>query len=156
MSNKDTPEKTVIAQNRKARHEYAIEEVYEAGIMLKGSEVKSLRTGKVNISDAYADEKNGEIWLNGAYISEYKGANQFNHFPTRPRKLLMRKSEIQKMFGKLKVKGYTLVPMCLYFNKKNIAKIELGLGKGKKLYDKRQDQKDKDWQRNKERIMKEQ
>lgn len=154
MSKKDKPERKIIAQNRKARYEYFIEDSFEAGIVLKGSEVKSLRAGNANITDAYAHEDNGEVYLMGAYIAEYKGANQFNHVPKRPRKLLLHKNEIQKMFGKLKVKGYTLVPLSIYLNEKNMVKVEIGLAKGKKQYDKRATEKERDWQRNKDRIIK--
>lgn len=154
MSEKAKREKKIIAQNRKARHEFFIEDVVEAGIVLKGSELKSLRMGNANISDAFADEQAGEVFLRGAYIAEYKGANQFNHEPKRPRKLLLHKREVQKLFGKLKVKGYTLVPLCLYFNEKNLVKVEIGLAKGKKQHDKREALKEKDWQRQKARAAK--
>ena len=151
---KEPPVKKIIAQNRKARFEYFIEDTIEAGIMLKGSEVKSIRNGNINISDSYADEKKGEIWLMQAYIGEYKGANIWKHEPKRPRKLLMHRAEIRKLFGKLKVKGYTLVPLSLYFNAKNIVKVELGLARGKKQHDKRETIKERDWQRNKARALK--
>ncbi len=154
MSNEELPVKKIIAVNRKARFEYFIEESFEAGIMLKGSEIKSIRNGNVNIGDAYADEQRGEIYLLQAHIGEYKGANRWGHNPTRPRKLLMHKAEIRKLFGKLKVKGYTLVPLSLYFNEKNIAKVELGLAKGKKQHDKRATEKERDWQREKARTLK--
>lgn len=153
-NNKDQKEKKVIVTNRKARHEYFIEDVVEAGIMLKGSEVKSLRNGNVNISDSYADEKNGGVYLMQAHIGECKSANRWGHSPNRPRKLLLHKAEISKLFGKLKVKGYTMVPLSLYFNYKNIVKVELGLAKGKKQHDKRAAQKERDWQREKSRAMK--
>lgn len=146
--------KTIIAQNKKARHDFFIEESVEAGIMLLGSEVKALRAGKGNITESYAEEDNGEIFLVNSYIGEYKGANRFNHHPHRPRKLLLKQKEISKFFGKLKVKGYTLVPLILYFNTKNMVKIELGLAKGKKQHDKRATEKDRDWQRDKERLVK--
>src|SRR4051812_11130464 len=132
MADTPLPEKKIIAVNRKARHEYFIEDTVEAGIMLKGSEVKSLRAGNVNIADSYAEEKSGDVYLLQAHIGEFKGANRWGHTPTRPRKLLLHKAEIRKLFGKLKVKGYTLVPLSLYFNEKNIAKVELGLARGKK------------------------
>lgn len=150
----DAPYKHVIAQNRKARHDYFIEETFEAGISLKGSEVKSLRSGKANITDAHAGEDKGELLLYNAYIPEYTQANQFNHSTRRPRKLLLHKREINKLMGKVKIKGYTLVALSLYFNAKNICKVELGLVKGKKQHDKRQTEKDRDWDRNKARIMK--
>ncbi len=155
MGKQGEKERKVIAQNRKARHEYFIEDSFEAGIMLQGSEVKSVRAGNVNLIDAFAEQKGGEVFMMGAYIAEYKGANQFNHHPKRPRKLLLHKSEIQKLFGKLKIKGYTLVPLSIYINEKNIIKLELGIAKGKKQHDKRATQKERDWKRQKERILKE-
>lgn len=151
---KPPSEKRIIAQNRKARHEYFIEDSFEAGIVLQGSEVKSIRAGNVNLIDAFAENQNNEIYLMGMYIGEYKGANQFNHQPKRPRKLLLHKREIQKFFGKLKIKGYTLVPLSVYFNEKNLVKVEIGLAKGKKQHDKRASEKEKDWQRKKDRISK--
>lgn len=154
MSNETTPDKKIIAVNRKARYEYFIEDNIEAGIILKGSEVKSLRAGNVNIADAYADEQNGDVYLLQAHIGEFKGANRWGHAPTRPRKLLLHKVEIRKLFGKLKVKGYTLIPLSMYFNSKNIAKVELGLARGKKQHDKREAEKERDWQREKARTMK--
>ncbi len=122
--------------------------------MLKGSEVKSLRAGNANIADAYADEQKGDIYLLQAHIGEFKGANRWGHNPTRPRRLLLHKAEIRKLFGKLKVKGYTLVPLSLYFNQKNIVKVELGLARGKKQHDKREAEKERDWQREKSRALK--
>jgi SsrA-binding protein len=154
MSTQTTPEKKIIAVNRKARYEYFIEDSIEAGIMLKGSEVKSLRAGNANIADAYADEQKGDIYLLQAHIGEFKGANRWGHNPTRPRRLLLHKAEIRKLFGKLKVKGYTLVPLSLYFNQKNIVKVELGLARGKKQHDKREAEKERDWQREKSRALK--
>lgn len=154
MSDSSDIENKIIAKNRKARFNYSIEEVFEAGIVLKGSEVKSVRAGHVNITDAHAEEKNDEVWLHGLHIAEYNWANQFNHHPTRPRKLLLHKKEIAKLFGKLKVKGYTLVPLSLYFNKKNMIKVELGLAKGKKAHDKREATKERDWKRDQSRALK--
>lgn len=155
MPKDDTPlEKKIVAANRKARHEYFIEEVIEAGIVLMGSEIKSIRNGNVNIGDAYAEEKNGEIYLLQAHIGEYKGAARWGHTPLRPRKLLMHRDEIKRLFGKLKVKGYTIVPLSLYFNAKNTLKVELGVAKGKKQHDKRETEKQRDWQREKARVMK--
>lgn len=151
---KEAPEKKIITINRKARYEYFIEDVVEAGIMLKGSEVKSLRKGNVNIADSYADEKKGIVYLLQAHIGECSSANRWGHDPTRPRKLLLHKAEISKLFGKLKVKGYTMVPLSLYFNKKNIVKVELGIAKGKKQHDKRATEKERDWQREKARTLK--
>ena len=152
-ANSPTPSKTV-ALNRKARFEYTIEEVFEAGIVLTGTEVKSLRAGKANIADAYAGEKEGGIWLMNATINEYAGGNRFNHEPRRYRQLLLHKKQIRKLLGKLKVKGYTLVPLSLYFNARGIAKISLGLATGKKEYEKRASIKDREWQREKGRLTK--
>lgn len=144
----------VIAQNRKARFEYEILETIEAGIVLVGSEVKSLRLGKTNITEAFADERNGAIYLINLNIEEYKGANRFNHEPKRPRKLLLHKREQNKLLGAIQRKGVTLIPLQMYFNHKGIAKITLGIGKGKKLYDKRATEKERDWQRDKARGLK--
>jgi len=144
-----------IALNRKARFEYSVEEEVEAGIVLTGTEVKSLRANKVQIGDAYAGEKNGEIWLFNAYIAEFSGGNRFNHETHRPRKLLLHKKQIKKLLGRLKVKGVTLVPLSLYFNARGLAKIKLALATGKKEYEKRDNIKQRDWQRDKARIMRE-
>jgi SsrA-binding protein len=137
----------IIAQNRKAYFNYAIEEEVEAGMMLLGSEIKSIRAGKVNLSDAYAAEISGALFLINANITEYKGANRFNHEPKRARKLLLHKREAAKIIGKMNIKGYSLVPTKLYINDRNVAKISLGLAKGKKLHDKRESIKAKDEQR---------
>lgn len=147
--------KKIIAKNRRAGFEYSIEENFEAGIVLLGSEVKSARDGKVNISDAHATEADGEIVLYNCHIAEYAGANRFNHPTTRPRKLLLRKGEIKKIIGKIKLKGYTLVALSMYFNHKNIIKVALGLAKGKKLHDKRHTIKERDWQREQGRAIRE-
>ena len=136
-----------IANNRKARFNYTVEEEIEAGIMLLGSEVKSIRDGKINISDGYAAEQNGDILLLNVHISEYKGANKFNHAPLRPRKLLLHKKQIDKLLGKMHTKGFSLVPLSLYFNSKNIIKVNMGVCKGKKLYDKRASIKERDEKR---------
>lgn len=144
-----------IAFNRKARYEYTIEEEFEAGLVLTGTEVKSLRLGKANIGDAYAGPKDEAIWLINAHIAEYAGGNRFNHEPRRPRKLLLHKKQIKKLLGRLKVKGVTLVPLSLYFNSRGLAKVKLGLAMGKKTYEKRDAIKQRDWQRDKARIMKE-
>ena len=143
-----------LIDNRKARFEYFIEDEIEAGIMLQGTEVKSLRAGKANINDAYATEKNEEIWLINAYIAEYTGGNRFNHESKRPRKLLLHKRQIRKLIGKLAIQGYTLVPLKCYFNDKGMAKVLLGLAKGKKLHDKRETEKQRDWQREKAGLLK--
>jgi SsrA-binding protein len=142
-----------IANNRKARFEYAVEDELEAGIVLTGTEVKSLRKGKANIADAYAVEKDGEIWLLNAYIAEYDAGNRFNHEPLRHRKLLLHKKQIKKLLGRLKVRGVTIVPLSFYFNARGIAKIKLAVATGKKTYEKRETIKKRDWQRDKARIM---
>ena len=142
-----------IAINRKARFEFSIEEEFEAGIVLAGTEVKSLRANKVQIGDSYAGEKNGEIWLFNAYIAEYAGGNRFNHETNRPRKLLLHKKQIRKLLGRLKIKGVTLVPLSVYFNNRGLAKVKLALAMGKRQYEKRDTIKQRDWQRDKARIM---
>jgi SsrA-binding protein len=142
-----------VAENRRARHDYEILATFEAGIMLLGTEVKSCREGGVSIMEAHAAEKQGEIYLFNANIPIYKPANRFNHEPKRPRKLLLKKKEISKIIGSIKREGTTLVALSLYFNKRGIAKVQLALAKGKKLVDKRQDIKDREWQRRKERLV---
>jgi len=130
--------------NRKAHFNYTIEEEIEAGIMLLGSEVKSIREGKVNISEAYVSEANGELFLVNCNISEYKGANRFNHAPKRTRKLLLHKRQLEKIHGKMRIKGYSLMALKIFFNKKGFAKVLVGIGRGKKLYDKRESIKQRD------------
>ncbi|MFQ5534007.1 MAG: SsrA-binding protein SmpB [Sphingomonadales bacterium] len=144
---------TIVAENRKARHNFLIEDVYEAGIVLSGTEVKSLRAGQANIADAYAEVKEGEVHLVNAHFPEYLQANRFNHHPRRPRKLLLHKREINKLAGATQRAGMTLVPLTLYFNEKGRAKIEIATARGKKLYDKRASDKDRSWKRDKERLM---
>ena len=144
----------VISNNKKAWYDYEIENKIEAGIVLLGSEVKSLRLSKVSINSSYADSIENEIFILGANIPEYKKSRIFNHSPRRRRKLLLRKKEIQKLIGLINRKGYTLIPLTLYFNQKNIVKILLGIAKGKKKKDKREIIKQRDWQRNKERLSK--
>lgn len=156
MSNAKLLAHRIVAQNRKARYDYFVVETIEAGIMLQGSEVKSLREGKASIVDAHAQEQGGEIWLLNSYIPEYKGANRFNHEPRRPRKLLLHRKQINKMLGKLKLSGMTVVALSIYFNEHNKAKVELALVKGKKAHDKRESEKERDWDREKGRIMREQ
>lgn len=153
MKNLDSAEEKNITVNRKAQHEYFIIQTFEAGIVLKGTEVKSLREGKVNLVDSYATIKNGEVWLISAHISEYRQGNINNHNPTRDRKLLLNKSEIRKLIGKTKEKGLTLIPLRLYFLKGKV-KVELALAKGKKSYDKRETIAKKDFQREQERRIK--
>ncbi|MCP5382227.1 MAG: SsrA-binding protein SmpB [Kordiimonadaceae bacterium] len=144
----------VIALNRKARHNYIIEEEIEAGIVLSGSEVKSLRAGESNITDSYAEVKDGEVFLINAYIKEYEQANRFNHSARRVRKLLLHRKQINKMMAAVQRKGMTLVTLKLYFNDQNRAKVLLGLARGKKLHDKRASDKERDWNRQKERLLK--
>ena len=150
---KDKTPGTIAAQNRKARHDYFIEENLEAGLVLMGSEVKSLREGRGNIADSYAEESGGEVWLVNAHIPIYKAANRFNHEPNRPRKLLLRRREIAKLIGAINRKGMTIVPLSIYFNERGIAKVDLGLARGKKGYDKRETSKERDWKRQKARLM---
>ena len=144
----------LICNNKKAFHEYFIEEKIEAGMVLQGTEVKSLRNGKANLNDAFALVKNGEAFLNNLHISPYDFGNRENHDPDRMRKLLLHKKEITRLFGKIREQGYTLVPLRLYF-KDGMVKTELGLAKGKKLYDKREDMKKKDMKRDVAQAMKE-
>lgn len=127
----------VISENRRARYDYFIEETIEAGIVLQGTEVKSIRLGKVNLKDSFARVDNGEVFLHGMHISPYEQGNRFNHDPLRPRKLLLHKREIRRLIGKTREDGYTLVPTKLYFSNGK-CKVELGIAKGKKLYDKRE------------------
>lgn len=143
----------VVAQNRKARHNYTIEQTFEAGLVLTGSEVKSLRAGRASIAESYAAEKDGELWLVNAHIPEYPPAGRFNHEPRRARKLLLHRREIAKLIGAITREGYTLVPLSIYFNKRGQAKAELGLGRGKKKHDKRAAIKERDWQRRKRQLL---
>ena len=140
----------LICQNKKARFNYSIEDTYEAGISLLGSEVKSLREGKVNLGDSYGDIKRGEIFLVDAHINPYPQANRLNHDPLRTRKLLLHKREIQRLIGKVQERGFTLIPLRLYFSNGKV-KVELGLAKGKKLFDKRETLKRKTMEREMER-----
>ena len=142
-----------VAENRKARFNFEIGEVFEAGIVLTGSEVKSLRTGKGSIVESYADAKGGEIWLINANIPEYLQAHRFNHLPKRPRKLRLHQRQINKLSGAVEREGMTIVPLKIYFNDRGRAKIEIALAKGKKLHDKRETEKARSWQRDKSRIM---
>ena len=147
------PPRKIIAENRKARYEYEIHDVFEAGIALAGSEVKSLRRGASNIAESYATEHGGELFIINAYIPGYAQANRFNHEERRPRKLLMHKREINKLIGAVRREGMTLVPLKLYFNDKGRAKMELALARGKKLHDKRETEKARDWGRQKARLL---
>ena len=148
------PGTKTIAVNRKARHDYYVQETYEAGIELFGTEVKSLRQGQVNLKDSWCDIQNGELFIKQMHISPYEKGNIFNKDPIRPRKLLMHKREILKLYGTLKQEGLTLVPLSLYFKNSRV-KVELGLCKGKKLYDKRDDIAKRDAKRTIDRAMKE-
>ncbi len=152
---KETSARRVVAENRKARHNFDIYERFEAGIALEGSEVKSLREGKANIAESYASPEDGELYLINSSIQEYKQANRFNHEERRPRKLLMHKREIARLIGATEREGMTLIPLRLYFNDRGIAKVELGLAKGRKKHDKREAEKEKDWQRQKARLLRE-
>ena len=146
--------RTRIAENRKARFEYSIDDTYEAGIQLTGTEVKSLRAGQANIAESYASAENGGIYLINAYIPEYKGAGSFfQHDPRRARRLLLHKREIHKLAIAVDRQGMTLIPLELYFNAKGRAKIRLALAQGKKLHDKREDAAKRDWQRQKARLL---
>ena len=145
----------IVAENRRARYEYVIDDVFEAGIMLTGTEVKSLRFGEGSIAESYAEVKNGEVWLVNSNVPEFSHGNRYNHVPKRPRKLLMKEREIDKLHGAVERKGMTLVPLSIYFNARGRAKVELALAKGKNAADKRQTTKDRDWQRDKARIMRE-
>jgi SsrA-binding protein len=153
MAKKKKSSANISAQNRKARHDFSIEENFEAGIMLSGSEVKSLRAGRATITEAYASAENDELFLVNAYIPEYESARSTNHEPKRPRKLLMHRREIDKLQNAVNRKGMTLVALSIYFNDGGLAKVDLGLARGKQHHDKRQDIKERDWKRNKSRLM---
>ncbi|MEO6388793.1 MAG: SsrA-binding protein SmpB [Croceibacterium sp.] len=142
-----------VAENRRARFDYFIEDKFEAGIALSGTEVKSLRGGEGSIAEAYAEVRDGQAWLINANIPEFSHGNRFNHEPKRPRKLLLHEREIEKMIGAVERKGMTLIPLNVYFNSRGRAKIELALAKGKQVHDKRATTKDRDWKRDKARLM---
>lgn len=145
----------VVAENRKARRNYEVSETFEAGLMLVGTEVKSLRAGKANIAESYASDDHGELFLYNAHIPEYAQASRFNHEPRRPRKLLLHRRQIHKLISAIQRDGMTVVPLRLYFTEKGIAKLEIALAKGRKLHDKRQNEKRRDWDRQKARLMRE-
>ena len=145
----------VVARNRRATHDYFIDERVEAGIVLQGTEVKALRDGRGNINEAYAGERGGELFLINAYFPEYPAASHFSHDTRRSRKLLLHRRELDKLVGAVRKQGQTLIPLSLYFNPRGLAKIELGLARGKKSYDKRHSIKERDWQRDKQRLMRE-
>lgn len=154
-SKKKSTSQRSIAENRRAKYDYEIIETIEAGIMLEGSEVKSLRTGKANIADSYASDENGALYLINGYIPEYTQAGRDNHETRRPRKLLLHANEIKRLTMNIARDGLTLVPLRLYFNDRGIAKLQLALGKGKKRHDKRETKKERDWNRQKQRLLRE-
>jgi SsrA-binding protein len=146
MAPKSPNTQRVVAKNRRARHDYTITDTVEAGLILTGSEVKSLRAGHASIQESYAGETDGELFLINAQINEYSQANRFNHDPKRPRKLLLKKRELSRLLGAISKKGVTLIPLSLYFNAKGLAKLEIGLAVGKNKADKRETEKKRDWQ----------
>jgi SsrA-binding protein len=145
----------IAADNRKARFNYEIGQVFEAGIALTGTEVKSLRGGKATIAESYAGEMDGEIYLFNAYIPEYLEANRFNHETRRPRKLLLHKREVNRLLGAVQREGMTVVPLKVYFNERGRAKVEVALARGKKLHDKRESERARDWKREQGRLIRE-
>ncbi|HYD99001.1 MAG TPA: SsrA-binding protein SmpB [Alphaproteobacteria bacterium] len=151
MANK--PRQQLAAQNRRATFDYFIDDRLECGIMLAGSEVKSLRGGQASINEAYAGADKGELYLFNAFIPEYLQANRFNHATKRPRKLLVRKRELNRLLGAVKRDGVTLVPISIYFNERGRAKVEIGVARGKKAHDKRATERDREWARDKARVM---
>ncbi|ESZ17969.1 MULTISPECIES: SsrA-binding protein SmpB [unclassified Mesorhizobium] len=152
---KADPNNKTVAENRKARFSYEVLDTIEAGLVLTGTEVKSLRQGQANIQDSYASVEGGEIWLINSYLPEYLQANRFNHEPRRRRKLLLNKREMAKLSQSVDREGMTLVPLKIYFNEKGRAKLVLAVGRGKKLHDKRETEKQRDWSREKGRLLKE-
>jgi len=147
-------QKKIIANNKKARHDYFIEEVYEAGMVLTGTEIKSIRQGRINLKESYAKVEDGELVIYGMHISPYEQGNRFNVDPLRPRKLLLHRQEIRKLIGYTTQKGLTLVPLTVYINEKGLAKMEVAVARGKKLYDKRDDIAKRDSERRMEQEMK--
>jgi SsrA-binding protein len=150
---RDVRQKKVVAENRRARYDYAIEDRFEAGIALTGTEVKSLRSGEGSIAESYAEVTDEEVWLINANIPEFSHGNRFNHEPKRPRKLLLHRREIEKLFGAVARQGMTLVPLSIYFNSRGRAKVELALARGRKAHDKREHEREKDWKREQGRLM---
>lgn len=150
---KDNPNYKVIAENRKARHDYAIEDDVECGIILEGSEVKSLRENSANIAESYAAVEDGELWLINSYIAPYEQAKTFGHEEKRRRKLLVSRKELARLWNETQRKGMTLVPLVLYFNHRGLAKLKIGIAKGKKLHDKRATDAKRDWNRQKQRLL---
>lgn len=156
VQGKSDPNYKVIAENRRARREYAIEDDLEVGIMLEGSEVKSLRVGGSNIAESYAAVENGELWLVNGYIAPYKQAKTFGHEERRRRKLLVSRRELSKLWNATQREGMTLVPLVMYFNHRGLVKMKIGIAKGKKLADKRASDAKRDWNRQKSRLLKQQ
>ena len=147
------PAGKLVAENRRARFDYEILDTVEAGIILTGSEVKSLREGRASLSEAHAGEMGGDLWLFNVHIPEYGPANRFGHEPKRPRKLLLHRREINRLIGAVQKEGMTIVPLKIYFNERGIAKLLIALARGKKAHDKRETEKKRDWQREKARLM---
>ncbi|MCP4330844.1 MAG: SsrA-binding protein SmpB [Alphaproteobacteria bacterium] len=145
----------IVAQNRRARHDYFIDDSLEAGLVLVGSEVKSLRAGRGNLADSYAGEIDGELYVFNAYIPEYAAASRRNHETRRPRKLLVHRRERDRLIGAIQREGVTLVPLSIYFNERGLAKVEIGVARGKRKYDKRETEKRRDWDRQKQRVLRE-
>ena len=155
MAKKKSPDRQIAAQNRKARHDYFIDENIEAGLVLQGSEVKSLRSGQGSLVDAWAGEKDNELWMYSAYIPQYESAHEPNYISRRPRKILLHKREMNRLLASIKREGVTLVPLSIYFNNRGIAKVDLGIARGKRKYDKRQTEKKRDWERQRSRLLRE-
>jgi SsrA-binding protein len=153
MATKPEKKHKVVADNRRARFNYEIGEVFEAGIALTGTEVKSLRAGKATIAESYADSRDGELWLINSNIPEYLQASRFNHAPKRPRKLLLHKRQVNKLAGAVEREGMTIVPLKIYFNDRGRAKVEIALGRGKKRHDKRETLKKRSWDRERSRLL---
>ena len=149
------PKGKLVAQNRRARHNYIIEETLEAGVVLTGSEVKSLRAGRVSLNEAWAGSQRGELYLMNCHVPVYKEAGNLNHLPTRPRKLLVHRRELNRLTGAVRREGRTLVPLRIYFNERGVAKVELAVAHGKRKSDKRESAKARDWQRQRARLMRE-
>lgn len=150
---RDAPAGKLVADNRRARFDYEILDTIEAGVVLSGSEVKSLRAGRASLSEAYAGERGGELWLFNVHIPEYGPASRFGHEPKRPRKLLLHRKEVNRLLGAVQKEGMTIVPLRLYFNDRGIAKLQVALARGKKHHDKRETEKKRDWQREKARLI---
>jgi SsrA-binding protein len=155
MATKSDNKGRTVAENRKARFSYEVEDTLEAGLVLTGTEVKSLREGKANIQESYASSEGGEIWLINSYVPEYSAGNRFNHEPRRRRKLLVNKREMARLAQAVEREGMTMVPLKIYFNERGRAKLLLAIARGKKLHDKRETQKKRDWNREKARLLKE-